>query len=182
MAREEFVPRARLADLLGVAQYTVSKWVKDRPDFPSRVRGRNRSFPLVRCIRWYIEWKVEEHVERARAREGEQPDKKQDTPAYRKALADAELAEIKVAQQLRRLVPEEEFAEVFTESCERLRAAIRGMRSRHAGAVLNITTKVEAIRRLGRIEDELLASLREEFAPDVEDDGDVTPPSAPQVA
>lgn len=169
MAREEYVSRARLAELLGVAQYTITGWVKDRPDFPSRVRGRNRSFPIIRCIRWYVDWKVEERV--GRAKKEDEPD--QNKPAYRKALADADLAELKVARELRTLVPEQEFAEAFTESCERLRAAIRGMRSRHAATVLHITTKVDAIQRLGRIEEELLGSIREQFEPELEGETEV---------
>ena len=168
MAREDYVPRARLAELLGVAQATVSQWVKTRSDFPSRVRGRNRLYPLTRCLRWYIDFRVQEQL--GRAKKSDTPD--ESTPAYRKALADAELAEIKVAQQLRQLVPEDEFAEVVTETCERLRAAIRGMRSRYAAAMLHITTKVEAIKRLGQIETDLLSSIREQFTPDDATDDD----------
>lgn len=162
MASDDHVDRRTLAGYLGVTEKSITSWIKQRPEFPSRVRGRNRTFPLGKCIRWYVNFKLEEQSNRQRKQKTDDKNGP-DTPAYRKALADAELAELEVAKQLRTLVPEEEFVEALTEVCEQLRAAVRGMRSRHAARMLHITTKVEAIHRLGVIEDELLANLRRPF-------------------
>lgn len=86
-----------------------------------------------------------------------------DVARTRKMTAAAKLAEITVARELRQLVPEAEFEEVFAGSCERLRAALRGMRSRYAPRFLGITHKTEAIQRLGEIEEDLLARIRDQF-------------------
>lgn len=162
MASEEFVDRGALASILGVTEATITTWIKQRTDFPSRVRGRRRTFPLGKAVRWYVNYKLDEQANRQKKSKGDDRNGP-DTPGYRKSLAEAELSELEVARELRTLVPEEDFVETLTTICEELRAALRGMRSRHAARMLNIPTKVEAIHRLGIIEDELLAALRRPF-------------------
>ena len=100
--------------------------------------------------KWYVwrevlEW--DRQRKEAQAREATKPDDKPDSlweAERRKAVADADMSELKVEQLRRTLIAEEDAVAEITRFCERVRAVILSMRSRYQGELLNIKTIPEA--------------------------------------
>ncbi len=161
---EKELGRKELAAVLGVTDRTITDWIRRHPDFPSRIRGRGRSFPIARCVQWYVAYKVADAEERASPRE--QPS----SAESRKKEADAQLAEFKVAQARQTLITVHDAAVETTRFCDSLRAVVRGLRSRYASRVLNMVTVKEANRTLDTITRDLLEDLDRAVEHAAEDD------------
>src|SRR4051812_19698122 len=101
MASDRFVDRAEIAFLMGVDVRTVTNYVKKHPEFPSRVRGSNRTYPVQRCLAWQRDRAVADAISSVA------PAKP--SGAYeaelRKAVADAEMAEVRLAKMRGELIP-----------------------------------------------------------------------------
>jgi phage terminase Nu1 subunit (DNA packaging protein) len=114
------VGRAEIALTLNVSAREITNLVKAHHDFPSTVTGRARTFPLRRCVQWYVRFKSQEAVKRA----------KPATPSNveemnrRRAEADMKMAEMDVAEREGRLVSVIHVDQVVGELCDRMRATI----------------------------------------------------------
>ncbi len=150
MASDEYVNRARIAWLLDVDERTITNWVKQRDDFPSRVAGKARTFPVRACIAWYRDYKssaaAPTDIDEAKAR---------------REAAEAQIAELKLAKQRGELLDANEVRRTWERILMSVRTRILGMRSRHAPAVVGLGTLGEAVRALDAIALDILASLRE---------------------
>src|SRR5690349_13895608 len=103
MARDEYVDREKIADHLDVEPRTITNLVKEHADFPSRVKGRTRTFPKRQCLAWYIKYKQDEAVKRAAPKRDER--EALDVAKTRKVEIDTELAEIELEEARGRIIP-----------------------------------------------------------------------------
>lgn len=171
MAADRYVSREEIAEELGVEERTITNWVKAPPanapgPFPCRVRGRNRTFPRRKCLAWYIEFKVAEGL--ARAAPAQPTDLVE--AERRKAVADAELAELKVAQLRGDLVPVALFREEVSRPLQRVRARLMTVPGEFGPRFVGLSEVGQAVQRLRDLVDATLSELRETGAADDEDD------------
>lgn len=126
--------------------------------------------------KWYV-WREVLEWDRQRKEDAAKEAAKEEKPASywdaerRKAIADADLAELKLQQLRRTLISEEDAVAEITRFCERVRALILAMRSKHQAEILNLQTIPDAGRALERIAAALLADLQRDAggALDLED-------------
>lgn len=166
---EKYVGRAEIAEHLGLSEREITNLVKEhKDDFPSRVRGRSRTFPKGRCQKWYIEFKQKEAVARAK------PVKtlELDEARAKKTMIDTELAELELEAARGRLIPKEIHEQRVEELAGRLAGKVKNL-SRYTGDVQSALTAVDAQVLLERIGDDLLRALygaAEELEADAERD------------
>lgn len=176
--KDQQVSREAVAFVLGVDERTITNLVKDHAEFPSRVAGKARTFPLAKCVQWYVSFKMAEAAKRANPR-GTQVSEIDQVKA-RKELAQAMKAELEIAELRGELLPLAMHEHRVTQVCERLAARCKTL-GRYRGDVQRAMTDLEAAQLLERISDELLRSLMEtsdeiEDPEDIVDDGDGAPP------
>lgn len=171
MARDRYVSREEIADELGVEERTITNWVREAPEhapgpFPSRVKGRARTFPRRKCLTWFIQFKINEGIARSA------PPRPTDIAEAerRKAVADAEKAELQVAQLRAILAPRTIIDEVCQRQMQALRAVIVSMPGRYGPRMVGCVDIADAVERLQRAVPELLSALR-----DAEPDDQVEP-------
>lgn len=117
---DDEVGRSEIALTLGVSAREITNLVKAHPDFPSVISGRSRTFPRRRCVQWYVRFKAQEAVKRAKPATPTNVDEMQ----RRRAEADMKMAEMDVADREGRLVSVDHVDQVVGEVCERLRAIL----------------------------------------------------------
>jgi phage terminase Nu1 subunit (DNA packaging protein) len=119
--------------------------------------------------KWYVwrevlEWDRER--KEAAAREAATPDPEEPDSLLeaerRKAIADAKIAEMKEQQMRRALIAEADAEAEITRFCDRVRASILSIRSRHQAEILNLQTIPDAGRALERIVAAVLTDLQRE--------------------
>lgn len=156
MAADRFVDRKEIAWLLGVEERTITNWVRKHSDFPSRVRGRERDFPVRRCLQWRTDKLVAESLASASSK----PPSDVGEAEKRKLIAEAELAEIKVAKARGEVVlvtvARAEMRDVFS----RIRASLTAKPGEYAPRMLHLETVNEAIAPLRDLVDDVLAELQ----------------------
>lgn len=138
MAADSYVTRAELADLLGVEVRTVTNWLKLPADpapgpVPSRVAGRERTFPVKRCIAWHVEYRAAEALRRAKG-----PAVGVDLDAERARLTKAQADKAEMERDALRgsLIPIGVHESRVAAICDRLAAALNQMPTKFAGAVV----------------------------------------------
>ena len=181
MPKDQHVSRELIAFVLDVDERTITNLVKDHDGenpFPSRVVGKSRTFPVARCVQWYVKFKMDEAAKRANPK-GEQLSVL-DQVKTRKELAQAIRAELEVAEARGELLPIAMHEDRVAQLCERLAARCKTL-GRYRGEVQRAMTDLEAAQLLERIIDELLRSLmsvadeiEEPDGESVENDGAVT--------
>jgi phage terminase Nu1 subunit (DNA packaging protein) len=165
---ERYVSREEIADRLGVEPRTVTNWVRNHSDFPSRVEGRSRSFPAQKCLLWFIDRKVADAVSSMLP-----PQQTSMVDAeLRKAVADAELAELRVQKLRGEVIPVEmarkELRLIFT----RLRARLISAPGEYAPQILNLGTVADAVLKLREVCSNLIAEMQSAATPAEDDDAD----------
>lgn len=156
-AEETLVGRKEIAEVLGISEREVTNLVKQQPDFPSVQEGRSRKFPRTQCVRWYVRFKQEEAVKRAK------PVSKENDDEIRKRTRVVELLllEVEYAEREKQLLPADTVDQVVGEVCDRLRAVITNLRATHAMRLEEAgVDPAVADSVLGEIEEELMIALR----------------------
>lgn len=166
MAADRFVERDEIAFLMEVEPRTITNWVRNHPDFPSRVKGNHRSFPVHKCLRWRIDREVADAVS------GVMPPAPDDMAeaATRKMIADAELAELKVAKFKSELVDAAVVGKEIARAFDRVAARLKSTPGEYAPQLLQPLTMPEAVAILRRLVATSLAALQTDFATDERDD------------
>jgi phage terminase Nu1 subunit (DNA packaging protein) len=169
--RDRHVSRAEIAERLNLTERRITELVKDGKladgtVFPSRVDGRDRKFPVQRCFEWYLRFKQEEAVERAAGRT---------TPAnmaeaeLRRAIADAELAELKLQRLRGEVVPLETYRNELRRVLSRVRGRFQAVPGEFAPRILEPLDMVKATSVLKDLVGTVLAELQHVS---IEDAGD----------
>lgn len=146
MTRGDDVGRDDLARLLGVDVRSIANYAAE--GMPRRARGR---YPLGACVRWYIE------RERQAARAGKGLNDL-DLARQRKTVAEARLAELRLAEQEAAVVPVAVHAERLRERLEQVAGNVRAI-NRYQPDIRAATTDVAADALCERMADEILAEL-----------------------
>jgi phage terminase Nu1 subunit (DNA packaging protein) len=170
---DRHVSRAEIADRLHLSERQITTLVKsgqlaDGTPFPSRVDGkRSRTFPVERCFDWYVHYKQEEALQRAGPKA---PDNLADAE-LRKAIADAAIAELKLANLRNEVVPKEAYRAELRRILGKVRATVVSMPGRHASRVVGLDALPQAVLRLRAIADDLLSELQRAGDAEADDEG-----------
>lgn len=159
---ERYVSRREIAERLGLSERQITNLVRDAKladgtEFPSRVKGKDRSFPSDRCFDWYVRFKQEEALQRAAGREAP---KDMAAAELRKAIADAEIAELKVAQLRGEFVSLEEYRKELRRILTRIRARFVAIPGEFAPRILEPMDMVKASAVLKDLVATVLAELQ----------------------
>lgn len=165
---ERFVERAEIAFLLGVEERTITNWVRKHSDFPSRVQGRTRTFPVRRCLQWNQDRIVAEMV----ASLGPAKPDDEEEAARRRAIAEAELAEIKVAKARAEVVNVQLALREIHDTFARVRSTALAKPGEYAPQILHLEDLGDATRVLRRLIDDLLSELQVQLGRDQVRDAD----------
>lgn len=169
------VSRAEIARRLNLSEKRITQLVKegrlkDGTAFPSRVDGRSRTFPSDRCFEWYVRFKQEEALQRAAPAE---PDNLR-TAELRQAIADASIAELKLAGLRNEVAPVEEHRRELRRILGRVRSRIIAIPGTYASQLLGVPTMADAAVRLRVIVVAILSDLQQAAgALETDDEGEV---------
>src|SRR4051812_8927418 len=118
---------------MGVDPRAITTWVKKHEDFPSRKkRDGVREFPVRQCLQWQRDRAVADAI----AGFGPQKPSDFEEAELRKAIADAELAEIKVARERGSVVAVSSAVATFRELAGRIRASVLSKRGEYRDQIL----------------------------------------------
>jgi phage terminase Nu1 subunit (DNA packaging protein) len=157
MSADRYVSRDEIAFLLDVEVRTITNYVKRYGDeFPSRVNGRDRTFPVRRCL----QWKQDRLVADAIADVAPPAPSNIVDAELRKAVADAELAELKVARMRGDLVAVQVAAKEIRDAFSRVRARLLSTPGEYAPQMLYIEALPKAVVTLRAMVDTVLAELQ----------------------
>lgn len=164
---------------MGVDPRSITTWVKKHADFPSK-KGKNgvREFPVKQCLQWQRDRIVADAI----ASYAPQEKSDREDADLRKAIADAELAEIKVARERASVVAVGTAISTFRELATRIRAAVLSKRGEYRDEMLNLTSLAQTDEKLGRLVDEILEELQASIGnwgdlPDDDDEADTAGPA-----
>jgi phage terminase Nu1 subunit (DNA packaging protein) len=168
MPKERYVTRAEIAELLGVEERTITNWIKKHPEFAAltRVRGTSRTFPVQKCLQWDKDRAVADAISSV------QPPAPDDMyeAERRRAIADAELAEIKVAKAKGELVDASAAAHEASRTMDRIGARLRSIPGEFAPQITAPLSMPEAVAILRRLVVTALSGVQADFASDADDD------------
>lgn len=162
-AVDEALTRKELAARLDISERQVHNLVE--LGMPRRVRGKTVRYPWKLCHSWYIRFKQEEAVKRARA--GSPADI--DLARARKMEAEARMAEIELAKLEGELIPLDLFEEQLNVILDRLRAKMINLPGRWAPLLLGKRTIQEIIAVLEEAAADAMKALVE-TADELEDE------------
>lgn len=165
-APRKAVTAAELCDLLGVKHPTVSSWVA--AGCPHRKRGTRYEFVVSEVSDW--------RLDRAKrtARDETAPDEAAERA--RKMRADADYAELRVAERRGELVAADEVERAHERLCGVVRSRVLAIRGRWAPRVLGLAAIAEATSVMDALAADILAALQE-GADEIETaDGPADPP------
>jgi phage terminase Nu1 subunit (DNA packaging protein) len=150
------VTAVELMKWYGVDRRTVTNWLNSTPPCPSQLRGRIRQFDTVDVARWKDSIAGDRAVAK---REKEcQPSVNLDAARQRKVEAEAQLAELELAERRGEIIPLSVYEERITRLCEQLAARCKTL-GRYMGDVQRALTDIDAAELLERIQDDLLRAL-----------------------
>lgn len=151
---ERYVSREDIAARLCLTLRQITRLVRDH-DFPRRVQGKRVTFPADRCFEWYIQFKQREAIERAQPAK----DATLEEAEKRKAIADASIAEIKLATLRRELVNVEDYRRELREVLGRVRARVLAIPGEYAPQLLNLDGMPQAVAMLRTVASSVLTEL-----------------------
>ena len=149
------VSQAQMARLLGVSSRTLRDL-----DFPSRKRGRSRLYEVGPTFARWVEHR--EEVVRSELG-GDQLDARE-----RRAIAEAELAEIRVAEARGRLIPVHRATAVLERIVESLRARVQAIPGSWGPVLVAYDEVPDMVDALDERARELLDVMREELLEELE--------------
>ena len=163
------VNRTEIARVLGVTPPTVTDWVaKGMPVVQQGARGVPWVFGVAECVRWMVDYQIAQATESSKDVGLEEAER-------RRTIADARLKEIKLSQELRKVVKVEDVARVWEGRIVASRETFLAIAARLAPELVGEDDH-QAIE--ARIEEEIEGALRElaqwepDEAPDDEASGD----------
>jgi hypothetical protein len=157
MARERYASREEIADILGCDVRTITNYVKLYSDFPNRVSGKNRDFPVARCVQWKIDRMVADAVASLA-----QPSPKGISDAEeRKAIAEAELAEGKVKKMRVETIDVVSALKEIQRNNERIAAAVLSVAGEFTPKILHLETMPAASRVIRELTTTILSELQQ---------------------
>lgn len=121
----KLVNKSELAEILGVTERTLTRW-QDEPSSPlpirerAKKRGQSHAYDTEECIEWVFERRTTPDT-------GEAAGVTQTEAERRKAVADAELKELKVAAERGRLVEADEVEAAYAKAFANVRARVRAV-------------------------------------------------------
>lgn len=160
------VNRREIARLLGVSMPTVSDWVdRGLPVVNRGSRGIPWAFDVAACFAWRLEYEL------ANAVGASTRDVTREDAEKRKIIADAILAEIKVAEQLRSVVKVEDVSRIWEGRIVASRETFQGIAQRIAPLLVG---ESDQGRIESTIETEIARALEElaSWEPAEDPDGD----------
>jgi len=140
--------KKELSDTIGVSLRQIDSLVAE--GLPRVKRGRRYEYPYV-AIAWYFQRKL------ARV-EGQRPPALEEAKA-RAALAQAELAEIELAQRRKQLVAIEDIERQLSRLLDRLRAPLLNLAGQYTPLIIGLRTYGEGKMRLEQISQEIMLEL-----------------------
>jgi phage terminase Nu1 subunit (DNA packaging protein) len=153
----EFLSLTQMADVLNITTRQVRNLVKKGLPVDDEEAGARR-YPKRACQKWYIEFKEAAalaRIERVADGDKEEAD-------LRRAVADAKLAEIKVAKEEGKLIPVEQHEAVVAEIADRMTAVCLQVRGEYELDLERVgVPAAEGERILDRISEGLLRALRD---------------------
>jgi phage terminase Nu1 subunit (DNA packaging protein) len=156
MSQDRYVNKEEIAFLLDVETRTITNYIKRHAEFPSRVSGNNRTFPVKRCLQWQRDRLIADAV----------ADMAQPAPTNiidaesRKAIADAELAELKLARLRGDVVAVQAAAKEVRDAFTRVRARLLSTPGEYGSQILHIDQMPRAVFVLRQLVDTVLAELQ----------------------
>jgi phage terminase Nu1 subunit (DNA packaging protein) len=170
VAKEKFTEsREEIAEILGVEVRTITNWIKHHPDFPSRVDGKHRKFPIARCVTW----KIDRAVADAIASMAPKAPADLADAEKRRAIADAEFAEIRVQKLRGEVVLVEDARKEVEAAFARVRARFVAIPGEYAPRFLNLTSVPQAVSNLRDLTSTVLSELQQTQLADEDDTPDV---------
>ena len=166
-------------DALGLSRQAIGDWLK-KPGAEKYVRNRKGR----RELHWpgFPTWRDQQLQGESREKPAADPRKLQTADAeLRRALADAEMAELKVTQLRGEMVSDADATAEITRFCERVRATILSIPSRYQTEILDLRTIPEAGQALRRIAAGILTDL-ERDAGGTSDTADLKPAASSTAA
>ena len=168
---DRLVSRRELAERLNLSERQITTLVKsgrlaDGTEFPSRVEGRERSFPTDRCFEWYLRYKQEEALQRAA---GRQEPANMAEAELRKAIADAEIAELKLQRLRGEVVPADAYRRELRRVLTRVRARFTSIPGEYASRILEPLDMARATAVLRDLVATVLAELQSAPSEPVDD-------------
>lgn len=154
------VSQAELADVLGVVARQVRNLEKE--GLPREAEG----YPVARCVRWYVEFKQAEAVQRTQAKTA--PSTRSDAED-RKAIAEAGILEVRLRREVEELVEVTSYEAELRRILFAMRREINNLVGFLAPNILHLNELAEARRMARRARDELLRRLQEIARADPED-------------
>lgn len=174
MSADRYVDRKEIAFLLDVDVRTITNYVDNHADFPSRVNGKRRTFPAQRCIAWARE----RAVAAALAKATPPPPANEEgsglaAAELRKAIADAELSELKAAKLRGDVVAVQAAAKEIRDAFTRVRSRLLSTPGEYAPQILHLEELPKAVLMLRNLIDTVLAELQAHAGGEDDDEVDV---------
>lgn len=146
------VSQGEIAEVLGVVARQVRNLEKE--GLPREVDG----YPVARCVRWYVEFKATEALQRARPR-AEAPSDRSEAE-LRKAIAEAGLLELKLERERGDLVEVAAYDAELRRILFGVRRVINNLPGMLASQILHLQELAEARRIVRSVRDNLLRELQ----------------------
>jgi phage terminase Nu1 subunit (DNA packaging protein) len=153
VALHNLLKRSEIATVLGVEQRTITNYQKLPKPIPTQRKGREVFYPLAPCVQWFAEYRVGE---------AEKSISELDMARQRKLTAEAELAEIKLAQERGGLVSVDVADRTLAGICDQLRARVLAFTGRVAPLVVGVPDVAEATALIEPVVHEFLGVLANE--------------------
>lgn len=153
------------ADLLGLTHERLRQLALEHPDIPMSGRGRSRRFLWPPLRKWRDAYLRSEGVRSIRPQSVEEA-------RARKLAAEADLAEIELAERRGQLVPAAFFRQEYEGACARLRAALLNASTRYAPRLLEALAAWVPAHALRHLE-EFLSTMTRETMTELEAGDDV---------
>jgi phage terminase Nu1 subunit (DNA packaging protein) len=157
VAKEKFADsREEIAEILGVDVRTITNYVRLHSDFPNRVDGKRRRFPIARCV----SWKINHDVAAAIAAMAPPAPKDLADAEKRRAIADAEFAELRVMKIRGETVAAGDAAKEVAKAFARVRARFVATPGEFGPRFVNVESLPLAIAQLRDLVSTVLTELQ----------------------
>jgi phage terminase Nu1 subunit (DNA packaging protein) len=170
---ELHLSRAEIADRLDLSERRITQLVRTH-DFPRRVSGRSVTFPWPRCLHWYVQFKQEEALKRAAPAEP----KNLEEAEKRKAIADAEIAEFRLAKMRGEVVPLDLYRAELRRVLDRVRARFVSVPGEYAPRLIGLAEMPAAVAVLRDLVTSVLGEMQGAGAEPMDDTSEAAEPDA----
>jgi len=167
MAKEREASREEIAEILGCTVRTITNYIRQHEDFPVRVRGNNRTFPIARCVAW----KIRRDIADAIASMAPPAPTEAKEANKRRAIAEAELAEIEVKKARAQIVDVPTALKEIVRNNTRIASRLLSVVGEYTPQMVNLPTMAAAAGKLREMTSTILSELQQ-TGNTVDDDAD----------